>query len=289
MDFLSNHSDIYTTKVRIMRKIITLFAFILTALCSSAQEWWEAVKVFDFDPEDKVYNMYIDSVGGADGSAMFCFQTDSTNRLIKTDLYGEILQISDNPYRAFTVFNGDTLVPTRDAIINLKSGDSLYIAPYDHICSSEITSSSSAVYVVVMIPYRVANRFVIIDCIKGKHICSTIGPKGICCSEEGVYFMTDGFITYVDVNGENKVQTAYLVKDPAGITHYKGSLYVYSNTDKAVYRLNITNETGIYPVISSDVDSEPVHYGLDGKMIDPSTPGIHIARYPDGSVKKIVQ
>ena len=276
-----------------MKRIISLLALALTVLLqANAQEQWNAVKVFDFDAEDKVYNMYIDSVGGADGGDVFCFQTDSTNRLIKTDLSGDIIQFSDNPYRAFTVFNGDTLVPVRDsvrsAVINLQSGDSLFISSYDWRCLSAITSNSSAVYVVFMTPYRVENRFVIIDCIKGKHICNTISPSGICCSEEGVYYITGGFVNYVDVNGENRVQKTYLVKDPAGITYYKGSLYLYSNADKAVYRLQPSDETEVYSVISSEVNSEPVHYGLDGKRIDPSTPGIHIVRYPDGTVKKTI-
>jgi len=270
-----------------MRKIITLFAFVLSALNSTAQYGWNAVKVFDFDAEDKVYNMYIDSVGGADGDAVFCFQSDSTNRLIKTDLYGEIIQISDNPYRAFTVFNGDTLVSAADAVINIKSGDTVFIAPHDYIIG-DITSNSFAAYVVVMTPYRIEKRFLIVDCIKGESIINTIIPLGICCSEEGVYYMTNGFVNYVDVNGDNRAQTTDSVKDPAGITYYKGSLYVYSNADKVVYKLQPSDENSVYSVIDSKINSEPVHYGLDGRIIDSSAPGIHVIRYPDGSVKNTV-
>ena len=69
---------------------------------------------------------------------------------------------------------------------------------------------------------------------------------------------------------------------------YKNSIYTFSPTDKAVFRLEPSDETAVYSVIETDNMKEPVHYGLDGRITDPSTPGIHIVKYPDGSVSKTI-
>lgn len=66
-----------------MKKIATLFIIgISTYLYSFAQDKWNAVKMFDLDTNEKVYNFYIDSVGVTNGEAVFCFQTN-TEKLIR--------------------------------------------------------------------------------------------------------------------------------------------------------------------------------------------------------------
>jgi hypothetical protein len=40
--------------------------------------------------------------------------------------------------------------------------------------------------------------------------------------------------------------------------------------------------------VEADGMKEAVHYGLDGRITDPSTPGVHIIRLPDGTVSKTI-
>ena len=87
-----------------MRKIIILFATAASVMLNVyAQDTWNAVKVFELDSEDagNVYNMYIDSVGATDGKAVFCFQA-STQKLIKTDSRGSVIEVTANPYANHT-------------------------------------------------------------------------------------------------------------------------------------------------------------------------------------------
>jgi len=59
-----------------MNKNVTLFVMAVSVMLHTyAQENWSAVKVFDLNTDDFVYNMYIDSVGTPDGGPVFCFQT----------------------------------------------------------------------------------------------------------------------------------------------------------------------------------------------------------------------
>ena len=76
------------------------------------------VKVFDLGI-DNVYNIYIDSPVSSDGEPTFCFQT--SDKLIKTDSQGKIIAETANPYRYFTVFNGDTLILKGYYVINAKN------------------------------------------------------------------------------------------------------------------------------------------------------------------------
>ena len=271
-----------------MKKIITLFAFVLTALCSSAQEHWNAVKVFDFDTEDNVYNMYIDSLRTTDGEAVFCFQSDSN--LIKTDFNGAVIDETVNNYHFFAIFNGDTIISKEDAyhvihVINVTTGDTIYKTNL-WMWPGRISASSSGIYLCAILAYRNPSiRYFVINCLSGASYKTGL-VCGLCCSGDGVYVLEDSTLTYFDENKE--VNATHSVPAPSGIAEYRGSLYVYSNADKAVYRLELSNETAVYSVIDSKINSEPVHYGLDGKMIDSSTPGIHIVRYPDGTVNKTI-
>ena len=233
-----------------MKKIITLFAFVLTALCSSAQEWWSAVKVFDFDPKDDVYNMYIDSVGSSNGSAVFCFQTDSTKKLIKTDFKGAVISETVNPYRYFSVQNGDTLISIKGGVMNLTTGDTIFNLPTDFICLN-ITSSSTGIYTLVhSFVWRVKD--VIRNCSNSEGIFTTYYYVGLGSSDRYVYMIERNnnqyLLYYFDENTRNKYQAYIPIPGSGlcGIAGYKGSHYVYSNADKAVYRVGPPKQEQYY-------------------------------------------
>ena len=229
-----------------MRKIITFFAFALTILLqANAQEQWNAVKVFDLDIDDaaSVYNMYIDSVGTTDGGAVFCFQSDS--KLIKTDFNGEVIDETVNPYKYFAILNGDTIIGKEDAhyatnVINVTTGDTIYKTS-SWIFPNRISTSSSGIYVSAMSAYR-DRHYAVINCLSGAlNITGVV--HGLCCSGKGVYVLEYSTLTYIEAN--RKVKTTHSVPDPKGIAEYRGILYVYSQTDKAVYRLESAGGTSV--------------------------------------------
>ncbi|MCQ2068135.1 MAG: hypothetical protein MJY68_03415 [Bacteroidaceae bacterium] len=270
-----------------MKKIATLFIIgISTYLYSFAQDKWNAVKMFDLDTNEKVYNFYIDSVGVTNGEAVFCFQTN-TEKLIKTKFNGEIIENTDNPYHFFTVLNGDTLVSSGSNII-APNGTTLYTFYYT---CEYIASSYSNAYVYLHSPNR--GYSYVVNCMNGVHILKTFRLSGLCTSKNGVYMIerddgTTGNLFYVDENNGDSIQTIHSIHEPRGIAEYRGSLYVFSLTDKALYRLELSQETAVLPIPRPNNPKYPIHYRLDGIKIEESTPGFHLVKYPDGSVKKIM-
>ena len=236
-----------------MRKIITLFVAVTWGiLYTHAQDTLNAVKVFDLDVDDarSVYSMYIDSVGTTDGEAIFCFQqflSTNTLKLIKTDLSGNVIEVTDNPYPDFSVLNGDTLICRyNNVVINASSGDTIY-KHYAYYCL-RIAASSSQAYVYIENPYRNGRPSYVINCLNEKRIHETFMFGALCCSKSKLYIIErddDGqglLITFDEKTGET-IKTIHTVKGPSGIAEYRGSLYVYSQTDKAVYRLELPEET----------------------------------------------
>ena len=285
MDFLSNQSDIYTTKVRIMKKIITLFAFVLTALCSSAQEHWNAVKVFDFDPETEreVYNFYIDTTDTNFDEPVFCFQIGGM-KLIKTDINGSVLQNSPAPYIYYTIFNGDTLVLKNDQVTTVDGETiaSCYRGGHEH---NYLAASSMGIYV---FEGSRANDNGIINVMNNKErsfiSLSSKQISGLCCCGGVVYAIVYSTIIQKNEDLSSDVKTISVkLTGLAGISIYKGDIYVYSTTDKAMYRLSPPVET-IVPS-KSTVLTEITYYNLSGRRVDmPSGLTIVVSRYSDGSV-----
>lgn len=88
--------------------------------------------------------------------------------------------------------------------------------------------------------------------------------------------------------------------NPASMTDeevwHKSSVYYYGlpRPESGQYNIHLStqdNPSGmsyIYSVAISETKSVPVHYGLDGRVIDASIPGMHIIKYSDGAVKKII-
>ena len=131
--------------------------------------------------------------------------------------------------------------------------------------------------------------------LTNEKIFETYYFNGFCGSKDGVYIFENkkyddvkGYLNYVDVKTGNTVQIIHTISEPKGIAEYRGSLYVYSLTDKSVYRLESPSETSVYSITELKANSDPIHYGLNGRMIESSAPGIHILKYPDGKVNKIV-
>ena len=215
---------------------------------------WNAVKVFDLGV-DNVYNIYIDTLDADNVDAVLCFQT-KRGELVKTDLNGAVLGVKDNPYEYFACFNGDTLLCGNKSVINQR-GDSIAsymsIEPltarrgYISACQSNIFIFESWNDAPVTIVYAPTN--------KDKEIFYWVEPSfgpltGLCCSEGLVFAIQSlgdkGVLVRMNADFSNEYKTESIpVKDPSGITGYGGYLYVYSNSDKALYRLETPQGDGI--------------------------------------------
>lgn len=270
-----------------MKQLFTLFTLILTVLSSSAQEQWNAVKMFDFDAHE-VQVMQIDTIGAADDEIVFSFLTsyvvDSstfTQKIIRTNTNGEFISETDYPYPFgyYTVMdNGDTLITTGNYVINVTRQDTIYYTV--NICYA-ISATSSGIYVYMWDGTR---RYPFIMNIVNKEKIFNTGNCSVCRSGDGIYaIISSEDLYYYDEHTKEIIKTKINVNTPiTGIAEYKGSLYVYSQTDKAVYRLEPPEVTAVYSITELKCNTEPIHYGLDGRIIESSTPGIHILKYPDG-------
>ena len=230
---------------------------------------WNATKVFDLGLE-QVYNLYIDTLGLNDVETVICFQTKD-GKLIKTDFNGNILRTEDNPYTYFTCYKGDTLIIKGLSIVNEK-GDTLKLWK-DNGEYSYIAATQSSVYVYEKYTFPGVCVMGYILCYKGsfeKGSGFDTGIRdddskylGLCCSEG---FLFDVIITaeaksiiqYRKESGDEKsrVRSVIPVNNPAGICAYGDFLYVYSNTDKALYRLETSDGKGISAIIP-EPEEEP--------------------------------
>ena len=274
-----------------MRKIITLFVAVTWGiLYTHAQDTLNAIKVFDLDVDDarSVYSMYIDSVGTTDGEAIFCFQqflSTDTLKLIKTDFSGNVIEVTDNPYPDFSVLNGDTLICRNGdkVVINASSGDTIY-KHYAYYCL-RIAASFSQAYVFIENPYRNGRPSYVINCLNEKRIHETFMFGALCCSKSELYIIervSGGqglLITFDEKTGET-IKTIHTVKEPVGLAVYRGKLYVYSQTDNAVYRLELPEKT---TTVSSN---QPSFVDIDNLFIYSYSysPGFLYDRGPIGEV-----
>ena len=275
----------------------TLLSF--SFLQINATDTLKVVKVFELDANvsGNVYNFYIDSVGTVQGQDTFCFQVgeegSDTTKLIKTDFEGKALEILDNPYSRFTVFNGDTLFLRDNIVINATTGDSLYGSyppPYSIMGTPMITSSLSNVF--AFIPYATRSYQYIVNVTTHQVVYQTYHHafSGLCCGK-GFLFIIDIVnesyrrLKYCLEDGSNLKEAVIPLKDPIGIAEYKGSLYVYCLDDRSVYRLDM-------PEVVTAVRCNPaepaqtIYYNLSGVKTDkPEGLTIEVTRYSDGSVR----
>lgn len=271
----------------------TLLSF--SFLQINATDTLKVVKVFELDANvsGNVYNFYIDSVGTIQGQDTFCFQVgeegSDTTKLIKTDFEGKALEILDNPYSRFTVFNGDTLFLRDSIVINATTGDSLCKVDYRIIGIPMITSSVSNVF--VFIPNDKRYYQYIVNLTTDQVVYQTYHHElpGFCCGKGFFYVIDYGNefcrLKYCLEDGSNLKEAVIPLKDPIGIAEYKGSLYVYSFDDRSVYRLDM-------PEIVTSVRCNPaeptqtIYYNLSGVKTDkPEGLTIVVTRYSDGTVR----
>ena len=281
------------------RKIVLLYIFILSAFVAHSQTVFNSVKVFELDT-DSVYNFYIDNIGTGSGNAEFCFQT-VTGKLVKTDSQGSILSITDNPYTYFTVFNGDTLILNDLKVENTK-GDSIASVlregekNLESFESQYNAATSSGIYVYWGHTTRYSYSNQVRNLFEELNIPVFWTPciVGLCVYGDIVYgisFLNECVsLTYAKERTEN--QKAYSdadvnIKSPAGIAGYQGFLYVYSNADKAMYRLEQSEQTKVSPIDNSSSNDFFISYGLDGKKAEPSSHEIQIRTNADGNVNKV--
>ena len=231
---------------------------------------WNATKVFDLGLE-QVYNLYIDTLGLNDVETVICFQTKD-GKLIKTDFNGNILRTEDNPYTYFTCYKGDTLIIKGNSFVNEKGDTLKFRKDNGNVFTSYITATQSSVY--FYDKAKVPELFVMgfIGCYKGSFENASSFDTGIrddeskflgmCCSE-GLLF--DVIITaeaksiieyWKESDSDSRVRSVIPVNNPAGIGAYGDFLYVYSNTDKALYRLETPDGIGISALIT-EPEEEP--------------------------------
>lgn len=267
----------------------TLLSF--SFLQINATDTLKVVKVFELDANvsGNVYNFYIDSVGTTQGQDTFCFQVgeegSDTTKLIKTDFEGKALEILDNPYSRFTVFNGDTLFCRDSVVINATTGESLCKVDYRIIGIPMITSSVSNVF--VFIPNDKRYYQYIINQTTHQIVYQTYHHElsGLCCGKGFLFVIDYGELKYCLEDGSKLNEAVIPISNPRGIAEYKGSLYVYSFDDRSVYRLDM-------PEIVTSVRCNPaeptqtIYYNLSGVKTDkPEGLTIVVTRYSDGTVR----
>ena len=273
-----------------MKKKILLFASALSVLLSYAQESWDAVKMFQLDIDDNAV-MYIDSVGTPDGKIDFCFSTSVD--LIKTDSAGNVKGTFDaySHYSTFTVYKGDTLFVEDGKIVNASNGDTVYSQPGTYV--HKIAASSSELYA-YMIFLGIRGGWHIGRIFDRKALYVTYSVVDLYCSGGIIYalYSSEGGstsrLTLIDEVSNSIEKVTVPVGSLTDIAVYRGSVYAYSASNKTLYLLKESDQTIVNAIMKSRIGTEPVHYGLDGKVISPSVPGIHIIRYPDNSVKKSI-
>lgn len=196
------------------------------------------IKVFDFGI-DNVYNIYIDPPVSSDGEPTFCFQT--SDKLIKTDPQGKIIAETANPYRYFTVLNGDTLILKGYAVINTK-GDTVAHAYGINGSYQYLAVSSSGIYVFQNMKYGTSS---VMDFLSNNRRFMASDFKGLCCGGGFIYGISkqsvETFPSLLYYQKENDLNNSYsipqVIKEPRGIAEYQNYLYIYSASDKALYKI----------------------------------------------------
>jgi len=278
-----------------MKKLF-LFAIPLLAFVQvNALDTLRIVKVFEPDAVGigSLSSMFIDSVGATDEGTVFCFYTkiDSTERKIRTDIKGNVVDVTDVPvYTCYTVYNGDTIyIDAHGIMINAATGDTITSVGVP----VGFAASSSGIYVFHFYPGKRTVTYYVEDVLNHNTIwffeVSGYSNKYCFCYGEGKVYIIEqngdkGKLTSINVDGSNKKQVIVPVANISGIGVYGGSLYVYSKTDIAVYRLEPpAGTTAVNP--NPTVAERTVYYNLLGKKTDnPSGLTIVVTRYVDGSV-----
>lgn len=203
----------------------------------------DPIKVFGLNI-DNVYNMYIDDPGSADGEVIFCFQT--TNQLIKTNAKGQVVKTTPNPYQYFSVFGGDTLILNGHSVVN-EEGNIVVDYPVINGSYEYITASSSGIYVFQNVytnrPVDTASS--VQNFRTRTKVFNAHDIKGLCNSGEILYGIGKqssesypSILTWVvDEKNNNYYQMPLTIKEPRGIAENSDYLYIYSDADKVLYKI----------------------------------------------------
>ena len=222
-----------------MKPLFQKKSFALAVALLALPLWVDAniTKVFDLDIEN-VYNFFIDSTNTANKEVIFCFQTP--DKIIKTDSSGAIISIDNNPYKYFTVQDGETLILQGHSIINAEG---TAIADY-YKSGAEyafIAASSSGIYVFQKEKRRVS----IINFLNNKVISESTQAydlRGLCCSNGSIYGIQkqgeseQSLLTLVYEDLSYSLQKTIPINEPRGIVEYSDHLYIFSGADKALYK-----------------------------------------------------
>ena len=278
-----------------MKRFIIGLSLLCVCICLRAQKSISTIKIFQ-TYIDSVYNFYIDSINTVSGGVVFCFQT-TTGKLIKTDFEGNILSNLRNPYSFFTFFNGDTII-LKDSVIVKTTNDTIatvkFYSPAKPFQCKYLTASTSDIFTYLdSIGWSCHVQRVFAKTISERLLFYIGSLSGLCYYQERVYALqsnissNNGRIVSKKLNNNEDTDITIIpIIDPVGISGYNGCLYVFSNDDKCLYRIVTSEETNINSVKEQRTERESIHRGLDGKVISPSVPGIHIIKYPDNTVKK---
>lgn len=280
-----------------MRKLFLSIFFLCGFFYSQASDSLRFTKVFQIEI-DSVYNFYIDTIGATSGGAEVCFQT-TTDKLVKTSINGTILNTTDNPYKFFTFWNGDTIILENKSILYVN-GDTIAnanAASYDE-CRF-IAASTDGIYIYVggdinskgaSWSWQVQN--VLAD-INNQRLFFSAPINGLCFYQGSLYF-----INYLTSTGTGSVKSKIITdnigkkinetipfQQPVGIAGFGGCLYVFSNYDKTLYRLESSQETTNIATNQRDIQ-ESIYFNLSGQRINtPSGLTIVVTRYSDGTVR----
>ena len=277
-----------------MKKILSLIVMVVSVLIqTNAQGTLSAVKVFEPDTIGigGLSDMYIVSVGAKEEGAWFCFYTmkDSIWKILRTDIEGRVIDLTDKPAYTYTVYNGDTLyIDPHGIMVNAASGDTITNGVGVTV---GIAASPSGIYVFRFYPGKRTIPYYVTEILNHNTLwrfenTGTINVNGFCYGEGVVYIlMGKAKLTYMNEDGSNRREVIVPVEDARGMGVFGGSLYVYSQTDNAVYRLDP-------PEVVTSVSSnragveQTAYYNLLGEKTDaPSGLTIVVTRYNDGSIR----
>lgn len=283
-----------------MRKILLFIVFLCGFFCSQASDSLRFTKVFQIEI-DSVYNFYIDSIGTISGGAEVCFQT-TTNKLVKTSINGTVLSTTGNPYKYFTFWNGDTIILENKSILSVN-GDTIANATGAVALSAEcrfIVASTDGIYIYVGgdintngtgWSWQIQNVLSKKDNNNPPIFSSPI--NGLCFYRGDLYY-----INYLTSTGIGSVKSKKVTESngkiinetipfqqPVGIAGNGGYLYVFSNYEKTLYRLESSQGTVNIETNQREI-LESIYFNLSGQRINaPSGLTIVVTRYTDGTVR----
>lgn len=283
-----------------MKKYVLSIIFLCGLVCSHASDTLSFTKVFQVEI-DSVYNFYIDTIGTTSGGVEICFQT-TTGKLVKTNISGTILNMTDNPYKYFTFWNGDTIILQNKSILSVK-GDTIAKPVAPVVTSSEcrlIAASSEGIYIYVggdIDSRSVAWSWQIMNVLEeygSSNPLYSTPINGLCFYQGRLYCIN--YLTkdehgslktksVTNTDAGNNINGTIPFQQPVGVAGYGGYLYIFSNYDKSLYRLDPSQTTtgiNINPIEILDV----TYYNLSGQETEtPSGLTIVVTRYSDGTVR----